>query len=320
MREGIFTKIKEFFLGENRIEEYGGDVGGYRYIILYDKSKDEIISHYITPPKKYSRSIGGRLDALGASVGVNYQSEYYYDQTFAVVNKDATLSNRLDELESKINEGRAITEPQIRASKTLELRKDEKFIAGSYVTSAASNIIKEPNFEAHFEEISLQIKAGLLYWLEFITEVLYVQTSKSKKSKKEKIDSVFRSSIFLPDAIKRELKMQVSYNTARFSDNMISFPFDRSFVSYVFGRKEIMFTDTKASRADSYGDMSGFPIWKDLRSILAFPILDTNLTCLGVLSIDTNLPYTNAGFDRQGLNDMVFLITKGIGTVLEGYR
>lgn len=66
--------------------------------------------------------------------------------------------------------------------------------------------------------------------------------------------------------------------------------------------------------------MSAYKIWKDLHSILGIPILDSHNICLGVLIIDTNVAYNDARFNQQGVNDMLFLITKGIGRLLEGYH
>lgn len=242
MKEGLFTKIKEFFVGESAIEEYGGEVGGFRYLILYDKTRDEILGHYITPPKKSSRSVGGRLDALGTTLGVDYKSEFSYEQTFAVMNKDATLKISRSELESKINEQKAQNEPELRALSVYEIPKDGKFFAGSYITSAGANIVREPKFEAHFEELSQQMKFGLAFWLEFITELMYVtpviQEYKRRRRKNQYKEPVFRSAIFLHDAVKEELKIHVSYNMSKYTDDMISFPLGVGFVSYVYNRRE----------------------------------------------------------------------------------
>ncbi len=105
------------------------------------------------------------LGALGYSGEGEYQSEYDYGETFAIVNKDATLRLDPHELESRINEDAPKGQPEIKAFHVYELDKDEKFFSGPYIDTTGANIIKEPKFEAHFEMLAPAVKSGLKLWL-----------------------------------------------------------------------------------------------------------------------------------------------------------
>jgi len=317
--KGLFTKINEILFGAEVIKEYGGEVGGFRYMILYDIIRGEVISHFITPPKKYSRRVGGKVDALGYSVGAEYQSEYDYAETIAVVNKDAKLNLKPQELLSRVNENRLSRgEPEIKTTEIIELGRDEKFYAGRYIGKTNASSINRPEFDAHFDNLTPAVKSGLTLWLHFVTEIMYDVPVKQSKNKKVR-NAVFRSAIFLPDMVKGQLKMHVSHNMEKHPDNMIAFPMDVGLVSYVYKNKKRTYTDVSASKPDTYGDLSSFHIWENLKSILAVPITDSNNVCLGILTIDTDQPYNVARFDEQGLNDMLTLVTTGIGRLLEAY-
>ncbi len=153
---------------------------------------------------------------------------------------------------------------------------------------------------------------------EFVTEQMFILPLRNSKNKKAH-DAVFRSAIFLPNMDKKELKMHVSYNMERYPDDMIAFPMGVSLVSHVYETQRRQIADMTASKPNSFGDMSPYRIWEDLKSILGVPITDSNETCLGILTIDTDQPYTVAKFDEKALNNMLFLVSKGIGRLLEGY-
>lgn len=319
MKKGIFTYAKELLVGEKRIQTYSTTAGGYRVLVLCDNEDGQIIGQYVTPPKKITRELGGKLDALAGSLGAlaNYKSELDFGETFAVINRNAKFKTTEAELTAKLNEARDDDEQPIQTKQALELGENEKFFAGPYVGKAGGYLSNDSDLDTHFSWLTPELKGGLAMWLQFLTEGFF--GSPVRRNKKSKA-AIFRSCIFLHDAVKKELRIHVSYNMERYPDETLSLPDHLGAVSHAFRTKEPVMTDSRATKPDTYGDMSGYRIWHEQRSILAFPILDSNDTCFGVLSIDTNQAYTTAMFDTQGLNDMLYLVTKGIGRILEAHQ
>jgi hypothetical protein len=122
----------------------------------------------------------------------------------------------------------------------------------------------------------------------------------------------------LHNAVKKELKMHVGYNMSGYIDDMIAFPEDSATVGKAFSCKRPVLADFAVTTHEERG-VDPSLIWPDLRSILAVPILDNNNISLGTLCIDSDQKYTDAGFDDMRINNLLILLSRGIGRLLEGY-
>lgn len=302
---GLFKRIQAFLIGTNPIEVYGGNKGGYSYIIFYDPKNREVLHQYVTPPKQQSRNIGVGVTAANAAVSgnVNYQSEETFGDTFAVTNQDANLKFDTTTLLTKFNETQQ-TNPLSQPNTTYNLQGDEKFLAGAYVVPVSSKDVECPNFESHFPRPDPRVDDQLAMFPEFILQAFRPD------------DKNFRSSIFLHDAITRELKIHASFNMNAAIDLTLALPDTAGTVGLACQqRKPIIWDGAVISHQERGIDPS--KIWPEMQSILAVPILDSNNIPLGAISIDSNKRYVDAGFDDRNLNKSLMILSRSIGKLLE---
>jgi hypothetical protein len=301
---GIFQKLKTLFVGKDPVEVYGGNKGGYAYVIFYDPKNKQILHQFITPPKQQSRNIDGGVQALGQTItgNVNYQSEEIYSDTFAVTNENAYLKIAPNELVTKYNEDQKQHLPQPQT--TYNLPADKSFVAGTYMAPVTTNDIGCTTFIAHFPPENQRIEFLLDLVPEFIIKTFYPD------------DKIFRSSIFLHDAVKKELKMRASYNMSGDVDYMIALPDTAGAVGIAYNNKKNHYWDGSKLTHEDRG-VNSSQVWEDMKSILAVPILDNNNIALGAISIDTNKSPTEAHFTNPALNNSLMILGRSIGRLLE---
>jgi len=182
------------FLGQNEIDIYGGNKGGYAYLVFWDKKNSELLSYYVTPPTRKSRSV--KVDAsagIGLGGGVNYQSEVEYGEPFVVLNSDNKLGiNDVDPLTKGLNQVRESRhETKIEPTEIHSMRAEQSFIAGSYLVPVSPTEADNPLFKSHFDnrlQLPAPLKDGLTLFLEFIIKNFWKDQQK------------YRASIFLYDA------------------------------------------------------------------------------------------------------------------------
>jgi len=300
---GIFQRVKTFFVGETPIDVYGGNKGGYRYIMFYNRSERRMLAQYVTPPKIVSRNISGVLTGAGVSATVRYGQEETLGKPFAVINKDAAQKIAFEDLQSKYNQDREGELPLEPAQK-YEVEQNDKLVAGPYVVPIAPKNIENPTFEAHFDGLDQRVETALGWLLEFAVKTLWAD------------EQVFRSSIFLHDAVKKELKMRAAYNMAGYKDFGIAIGDGKGAVGEAFAQKKTYIWDLNIVRHEEKG-VDSSAVWEDMKSILAVPILDAEGIPLGALSVDTDKGYAEARFNNKALNTYMMLLQRSIGSLLQ---
>jgi hypothetical protein len=301
---GIFQKVKTFLIGTNPIEAYGGNKGGYSYIIFYDPSSRQILHQFITPPKQQSKNIGVDIAAAGQGLtgSVNYQSEESFGETFAVSNESANLKLPAEDLITKYNENQRqkLTKPETTYAQT----GDKNILVGGYLVPVTSNNVECPNLVAHFPIEDQRIDYLLGIYPEFIIKTFYPQ------------EEVFRSAIFLHDGIKKELKMRAAYNMTGDVDYMFTLPDTAGAVGAAYSNRTINIWDSSIISHEDRG-VNHTTVWADMNSILAIPILDKNNIPLGAISIDTNKSYVEARFKNATLNNSLVILARSLSRFLE---
>jgi hypothetical protein len=301
---GVFRKIKSLLIETAPVDVYGGNKGGYSYIIFCDAKSKEILYQYITPPKQQSKNIGvGAADTgSGLSGNVNYQSEETFGETFAITNKSASLQVDPENLRTKFNETQETKLPQ--PDVTYPLAGDKTFLAGPYMVPVSPKDVENPNFEAHFPSPDPRVDDLLVMFPEFVVKAFWPD------------DRIFRSSIFLHDAVKKELKTHASYNMTGAVDYMLGLPDQAGIIGVAYEKKRpIIWDGTLIMHEDRGVDSS--KVWKEMKSILAVPILDGNNIPLGVCSIDTDKGFVDAHFNDANLNNALMILFRSIGRLLE---
>lgn len=300
---GLFQKVKSFFIESAPVDVYGGNKGGYSYLIFCDPKSKEILQQYIAPPKQQSKNIGvGAGTGPGLSGNVNYQSEETFGETFLITNKNASLQVDPENLRTKFNETQGTKLPQPDA--TYRLAGDTTFLAGAYMVPVSPKDVENPNFEAHFPCPDPRVDDLLVMFPEFVVNAFWPD------------DRIFRSSIFLHDAVKKELKMHAAYNMTGAVDYMLALPDHAGTIGVACEEKTpIIWDGAVIKHEDRAVDSS--KVWDKMKSILAVPILDENNIPLGALSIDTNKGYADAHFADANLNNALMILSRSIGRLLE---
>lgn len=170
----VFQIIKNLLIGSNQVDVYGGKKGGYSYLVFWDKLNREVISHYVSPPKKEARNIRSKVELplVGAGGDINYQSEISYTDPFVIVNKSNKSGLTESDLTAKINEDRqSKNEQAIKPINIYQLEADKSFIAGPYVVPVSPKNIENPTFESHFGELNEHVKEALTMFLEFKSKI-----------------------------------------------------------------------------------------------------------------------------------------------------
>lgn len=301
---GVFRKIKSFFVETSPVDVYGGNKGGYSYIIFCDAKSKEIICQYVSAPKQQSKNIVGAVGGAysGLFGNVSIRSEEIFGETFAVTNDNARLHLDPETLLTKFNEaeGRKLPRPDV----TYPLAKDKTFVTGSYMAPVSPANVENPNFEAHFPSPDRRFDDLLEMFPEFVVKTFWHD------------EETFRSSIFLHDAVKKELKMHTSCDMTGYIDYNLGLPDGTGIVGFAYERRKTMIWDGGVFPHEEYG-VDSSKVWNDMKSILAVPILDRDNIPLGALSIDTNKRYTDARFDDDNINKALMILSRSIGRLLE---
>src|SRR2546428_266524 len=160
---GILGWIKTVLVGANRIDVYGGTKGGYDYLIFYDQLKGEVISQFVSPPKKESKNVGGgvMLPGVGGIGGtINYQSEKTFGDAFAIMNTGSTIQATAQDLQSAAKQA-GLNPPEIAPGRAYKLEKNQDYVAGTYKIRAGFNDLAGPIFESHFGKLDQDLEAAL---------------------------------------------------------------------------------------------------------------------------------------------------------------
>jgi hypothetical protein len=305
----LFRRFKQFLIGNTDVDVYQGNKGGYSYLIFYDKTNKEVISHYVSPPAKESKSVQTKANTglFGGIAGeVNYQSEITYKDPFVVMNKNKKSQLTESDLTSKLNDLRTQEgQSKITPIKSYELEQEKSYIAGPYMVPVSPDNIENPSFQSHFDELSEYIKDSLGIFLEFILQNFW--------ENKE----IYRASVYLYDANSKELKMRIGNNMTPYSDYMIGFKSSTWPIWTSFKEKRDKIFDFAIKTRDEYVDVESLPkVWADMQSLIAVPILDGDNTALGVLTVDSNNDYVEAKF--KDVKPLLMMLTRGMGRLLEG--
>jgi hypothetical protein len=301
---GLFRRIKNFFVDTAPVNVYGGNKGGYSYLTFCDAKTKEILCQYVTPPKQQFKNIAGGIGGAfsGLYGNVSYESGETFGETFAVTNKSAKLQLNPESLLKGFNETeeKKVPQPQM----TQSLAEDKMFVAGSYMVPVSPKDVENPNFEAHFPSPDSRFDNLLEMFPEFVVKTFWAE------------GKTYRSSIFLHDAVKKELKMHASYNMTGYVDYMLGLPDNSGNAGLAYERRKSMIWDGMVLSHEDRG-VDSAKVWKDMKSILAVPILDGDNIPLGALSIDTNNKYADAHFDDDNLNKSLLILSRSIGRMLE---
>ena len=147
----------------------------------------------------------------------------------------------LPEVTSKLNERyRSEQKPEIQPQ-TTPLSHDKSFIAGQYVIPVSPKNIEKPIFDSHFEDLNKEIESALGMFLEFIIDTYWGR----KKN--------YRASIFLHDALNKELSMRASYNMSGYKDYGLRLKDSAGNVGMAFMRKSIIMADFNIIKHEEKG-------------------------------------------------------------------
>ena len=208
---GIFKKIFDFFVGKSRIDAYGGEKGGFSYLILYDNAANEVLGNYVTAPQKTTKKYGGSGSGYGVNIGANYQSDVEKGQTFVIENKSKTSTITSDQITPKINEYyRRMNKPEVKPMETHQLDADKSFIAGQYELPVAPTNLEDPTLIAHFGNLGKGVEAGLSMMPEFVINSFWGGSNN------------YRSCIYLHNAIDKELKIRATFHMTQHVDYNLS--------------------------------------------------------------------------------------------------
>jgi hypothetical protein len=316
---GILRKLTDFLVGkgQNKIEIYGGNKGGFGILLAYDNTKNEVIGQYVSPPEKITKSVDvtGGVPIHGlpgtTTIGVKYESEIEFGKSFAIQNANKTSPVGLDEITPQVNEyNKKVGQPEIAITGPIKrLGADEAFVAGQYVVPVVPKDLEKPVFEAHFEELEKRVEESLNMFLEFTVASFWGRGNQE-----------YRASIFLHDAITKELKMYVGYNMTGYDDYKLILNDSAGNVGKAFMERKNIIADFNVITHEARGvDAKAKKIWEDMKSILAVPITDSDEVPLGALSIDTSNDYITAKFNAPNINYSLRTMCRGIGRLLEGY-
>jgi hypothetical protein len=303
----LLKKVHDFLLGGNEFDVFGGSKGGYSYLIIKDKARGEIIAQYVSPPSSTTRKVGVNAQAYGVDIGVDYESGVDYSQTFAIENKSKTSMTSLNDTIPPINQYiRNTKNADMKTIQVQELDASQAIIAGRYTLPVAPDNIENASFQAHFGDLNKNVESGLSMVLEFILKTYWQGRSN------------YRASIFLHDAINKRLNMKVAYNMTGHIDYMLSLNDGAGNVGHAYTNKSIMVGDFDVLRHEERG-VDSSRVWKDLKSILAVPIIDNDEIPLGALAIDSSDNYVAARFKDESINQSLQTLCRGIGRLLEAY-
>jgi hypothetical protein len=301
----VFRKIREFFSDNSNIEIHGGSKGGFSYLLFYDRTQQEVIGHYVTPPVKTSRNLQGKVNVplIDTQFEVNYQSEVSLGAPFVVMNSNRRSSLTEQNLISKVNEGNL--ESSIKPPEVYNLESTKSYVAGQYVVPVSTNNIEAISFQSHFKELNMNMKNSLDIFLDFILKNFWHD------------QQIYRASIFLYDAQNKELSMMIERNVSPYSDYNLSFKKSNWRVWECYEQKTQIISDFEIRPREDFSDRELMSkIWKDMQSLIAIPILDSSNTAFGVVCVDTDKDYITAKFKEK--QHLLMMLTNGIGKLLEG--
>ena len=302
----IFKKIREYFIGQSEVEVYGGQKGGYSYLIIYDKTKKEIIGQHVNPPKKIYKNLNTGFKGYGLDIGINYQATVDQTDPFTIINKNKTSPISIEEVTNRMNEFRtSINEPEIKIKEVYEMNSKSSYIAGNYVVPVSPHNLESPFLQSHFEVIEKGLENSLTMFLEFVINSFWG----AQKN--------FRSCIFLHNGLNSDLKMHVAYNMSGSRDYKINLKDGTGVVGRCMLEMKPIIADFNILKHQDLG-VDPERIWEDLKSILAIPILDTENIPLGVLSVDSDQTYTDSKFNNKDINNGLQILTRGIGQIISG--
>jgi len=305
---GIFRKLFDFLIGKSKIDAYGGEKGGFSYLILYDTTTNEVLGNYVTAPQKMTKKYGGSGSGYGVNIGANYQSDVEKGQTFVIENKSKTSTITTDQVTPKINEYyRSMNKPEIKPTETHQLAADKSFIAGQYQVPVAPNNIEDPTLGSHFGKLSQGSENGLNMIPEFVVSSFWGDSKN------------YRSCIFLHNAIDKELNMYATYHMTGHVDYMMSLKDGTGTSGLAYKNKRPSMADFGSGFTHEDRGIKSSDVWNEMQSMLAVPILDSDEVALGVLSVDSSDGLATSKFNNKDLNVCLQILCRSLGRILEGY-
>lgn len=302
-----------------------GKIKGKNYEIKTSKSgdnyfcaviiNDEPVMMIVSPPTNFKKNIGGggEVNPVESQVGMNFHSEKQleYNKPYVLFNKNNHAQMELTDVLSEVNSNLQSKDPDqnIFKAKRDELKNptEIKDISSDHVFKTESSIIQmhETDFVLRpHPNLTTQKMDTIRMILEYGIHSLFPK------------NGTFRANVMMFNPETNTLKIQSSYNMSGDVDEHLEISVERGGAGTAFRENMEQIVDLNLN-GHKFWKIDSSVIWSKMQSFVSFPIPNSNNIPLAVLNIDSNLPYTDAGFKDEKICKNLRRETQIIGKIME---
>lgn len=275
---------------------------------------DEPILMIISPPTDFKRNIGGggNFNPTTAEIGINIQSEKQlaYDGPVVLFNKNNKTGFEINPLLSEVKNDlkscdpaqsffkvnlQKLENPEIRDFSSTKTIKTNSSIVQMY----EEKFVLRPNPALSDQKIEI-INLILAHSINtFFPE-----------------SGTFRTNIMVYNPERNTLKIVASFHMDGHIDKNLEISIDKGGAGKSFRENKEHMVDLNVNGHEFWG-IDPNTVWKDMLSIISVPIPNSDNIPLAILSVDCNLPYTGARFEKEEVKRNLRREAEIIGKIME---
>jgi GAF domain len=274
----------------------------------------EVILTIISPPNISGTNIdvglGANISEISGNVDVKRDTNIQYNRPIILFKKNneagLSLESVLPMFQSKIKEKDPNQElfkvnyDALRSDNVRQLKGESQITVGSSILDVSNKDInlrpipKLPPIDKKIIEMILQYIINSLYHGE----------------------ETYRANVLMYDPRVKTLKIMAAYHMEGYVDENIEFPVETGASGEAFRENKLVIADLMMRPHADY-KIDPTKVWKEMRSIISVPIIDSEEMIAGVLSVDSNQFYTTAKFHDDNTQRLLRLQSKIIGRIIE---